>query len=189
MRFLIALFPALLLVSCTSAPTLPSPTPAPSITAEWPQASWTAKLVSSLEAKGAALPVPPKCARIPYLTALFVALAKYESGWKPAESYQEAFNGSDGKPVISRGLFQLSQGSVNGPRYRCGIEKAADLHDPATNIECAVTVANALARENGVLEGGSAGAWLGMARYWSPFRNAAKRAVILEKAAKAGGCQ
>lgn len=168
--------------------TPPSPS-ASTYKAAWPNEAWTAELAKAIEEHGPALKtVPGPCSkRTQFFVMLFSSLAKYESGFKPSSTYTEAFPDAKGNRVVSRGLFQLSIESVNGARYKCGIKKAEELHDPKTNIICAVKVANALVKENNVVASGSAGAWKGMARYWSPFRTATKREAIMKAAH--GSCQ
>lgn len=110
------------------------------------------------------------------------SLAKYESGYKPASSYQESFKDSKGNYVISRGLLQISQESANG--YGCGITKAEQLHDPETNLRCGVRIMNRWIVRDGAVAGGKTSAWKGMARYWSPFRDAAKVKAMQEATKK-----
>lgn len=197
---LLALF--LLPAACAPVSTIPSTQPASapmvvpppstsenlasssaaSLKADWPNAAWTQELAQAISELGGSLPAPAGCDRIQYFVMLMSSLARYESGFKPATTYTEAFPDANGVRVVSRGLFQLSIESANGARYKCGIKKAEELHDPVVNIRCAVKVANALVKENGVVTGGTSGAWKGMARYWSPFRKTDKRDTILAKA-------
>lgn len=97
--------------------------------------------------------------KIRFWGELFVAMAKYESNFKPSTSYKECnatkcnySNGCqfhkeygycmkgghrlDGGIVISRGLIQMSLESSLG--YGCSFLKTPqDLHDPANNLRCA----------------------------------------------------
>ena len=110
---------------------------------------------------------------------ILVALTQFESGYDPTRSYTEPFNDSAGRPVISRGLLQISQESANG--YGCGITDANQLHDPRTNLQCGLKIASRWVKRDGVVAGGQNRNWLGMARYWSPFRNSKRdeiRAVV-----------
>jgi hypothetical protein len=179
---------ALLLSACSGTrPTL-EPKPADEVIqapTAWPNPAWSETLSKALDQSGADLVRLSPCGK-PGAMALMVELSRFESNFKPETTYQEEFDDNAGDNVISRGLFQLSVESVNGDRYRCGAT-VAKLHDPAFNIQCAVKVANALVKENGVLHGGGSKAWLGMARYWSPFRVPAKTSVVIGKAK--GACK
>jgi len=108
---------------------------------------------------------------------LISALAEYESNFDPAVTFDETtvdpkMLTREGKPIISRGLLQISRESANG--YGCGISTAKELHDARTNISCAVRILNRWVGRDKVISGRSAGKWRGAARYFSPFRNATK---------------
>lgn len=174
---------ALLLAGCATVPQEPAKpvvVEAQSYKADWQNQLWTDVLANSIVTYGKDMKAPEGCDKVKYFTMLMSSLARFESAFKPETSYTEKFPDANGVRVVSRGLFQLSQESVNGSRYKCGIKDAKALHDAKTNIECAVKVANALIRENGVLTGSNP--WKGLARYWSPFRDPAKAKVIMEKA-------
>jgi hypothetical protein len=98
---------------------------------------------------------------------LISIMAKYESSFKPEVTYKEGFNDSKGKPVISRGLLQLSIESANQKAYGCEIEQASDLHDPAINLRCAVRIVAFQAKKSKTLMGEPK---LGCAAYWSVCR-------------------
>lgn len=104
-----------------------------------------------------------------FYVALLAELARYESNYDPSVRYTESFTDNSGNRVISRGLLQLSQESANG--YGCGITNAEQLHDPTTNISCAVRILGRWVERDGVIAGYSAGAWRGASRYWSPLRD------------------
>lgn len=110
---------------------------------------------------------------------LFAALAKFESGWRDAETYTEDFNDAKGKPVVSRGQLQISQESANS--YGCNITDPKQLYDAETNIGCGIKIAARWVNKDGVIQGGVPGAWLGYSRYWSPFRKADRIAAIKDK--------
>ena len=52
---------------------------------------------------------------------LMVEMARYESGFKPEATYKENFKDSQGRFIISRGLYQLSVESANQKAYGCGV--------------------------------------------------------------------
>lgn len=103
-----------------------------------------------------------------YLT-LLSSLAKFESDYDPMATYTEKFADAHGNFVVSRGLLQISIESANG-NYGAGLLDAQQLHDPETNIRVGVRIARKLILQDGVISGGQAGEWKGMARYWSQFR-------------------
>lgn len=104
-----------------------------------------------------------------FYVSLLAELARYESNFDPSVTFTESFNDAAGRRVVSRGLLQLSQESANG--YGCGITDAQQLHDPETNIRCAVRILGRWVERDGVIAGYNAGAWRGASRYWSPFRD------------------
>lgn len=105
------------------------------------------------------------------------AMAKYESGFDPNQDYKEDMIDVDGTPVISRGLLQISKTSANS--YGCAIGKAAELHDPETNIRCGVRILAKWIPNDGfissskmiVKDGKQKKQWLGGARYWAVLRD------------------
>jgi hypothetical protein len=119
---------------------------------------------------------------------LLSRLARFESNHDPGVSFTESFNDSQGNPVISRGLLQISKESANG--YGCRIVDADELYDPEGNIRCGVRILNRwVAERDGVIAGRTDGQWLGAARYWSPFRNESRRAEIAVATASQSYCQ
>ena len=104
-----------------------------------------------------------------FYVSLLAELARYESNFDPSVTFTESFSDASGRRVVSRGLLQLSQESANG--YGCGITDAQQLHDPETNIRCAVRVLGRWVERDGVIAGYNGGAWRGASRYWSPFRD------------------
>ena len=115
------------------------------------------------------------------LVHLMAAIVSYESGFKPETQYRESFKGSDGKNVISRGLFQISFSSTQQARYGCKWDKESDLHDPIRNAQCGVQVVAALAKENGVMTNHSGTSYKGAARYFSVMRPSGKLSQIKNK--------
>lgn len=106
-----------------------------------------------------------------FWVALFSAMAKPESNFKPHSFYQEKFNDGKGRPVISRGLLQISHESANQPRYACGVTQPQSLHDPKVNLSCGVKIMSKWVKTDGVI---SQPHWSavpkGGARYWSTLR-------------------
>jgi hypothetical protein len=110
-----------------------------------------------------------------FWVGLLSALAQFESNFRPETRYTENFKGPDGAWVISRGLLQLSFHSGNG--YGCALQNAEQLHDPETNLRCAVRIMNRLVSRDGALRS-TAAPWKGASRYWSPFRKAERRVAM-----------
>lgn len=104
-----------------------------------------------------------------FYVSLLAELSRYESNFDPSVRYTESFSDNAGRRVVSRGLLQLSQESANG--YGCATTNAEQLHDPHTNISCAVRILARWVERDGVIAGYSNGAWRGASRYWSPFRD------------------
>lgn len=167
----------LLLASCAmtpSKPALPVETPKPEVKTnlawgdKYPE--WDKALTD--EIKLAKLPANTKtpCKKLSVndcLAQLVSIMAKYESSFKPETQFKESFNDSKGKPVISRGLLQLSIESANQKAYGCNIKKAEELHNPKTNLECAVKIVVFQANKSGTLMDGNRG---GASAYWSVAR-------------------
>ena len=174
---------AIILSSCTVTQVVKEPVS--ELKADWTNEEWTTILANALKSSELqTINIDGICGdKIQFYTMLLSSLARYESSHKPSSKYTEKFPDVHGNRVVSRGLFQLSIESVNGSRYRCGIKDAIELHDAETNIKCAVKVAAALIKENGVLYSKSA-PWKGLSRYFSPFRNAEKTKIMIGKACK-----
>ena len=109
--------------------------------------------------------------RSQFWVALFSAMAKPESNFKPHSFYQEKFNDGKGRPVISRGLLQISHESANQPRYSCGVKQPHSLHDPKVNLSCGVKIMSKWVKTDGVIsQSGWSKTPKGGARYWSTLR-------------------
>lgn len=167
----------LLLASCAmtpSKPALPVETPKPEVKTtlawgdkypEWDKALTDAVNTSALRSDvktPCKTLTPKKC-----LIQLISIMAKFESSFKPETQFKESFNDSKNKPVISRGLLQLSIESANQKAYGCNIKKAEELHNPKTNLECAVKIVVFQANKSGTLMDGNRG---GASAYWSVAR-------------------
>lgn len=146
---------------------------------------WTPMLVNALKNHGTGLLSAPieGCYgdRIQFWVMLFSALCEFESGFKPEVTYTENFPDGSGKPVVSRGLFQISLSSANQARYGNHFKSEQELHDPEKNIIGSVRIADFLVTDDGIVYGGRSKAWKGMARYWSPFRSAIKSKAIMDR--------
>jgi hypothetical protein len=182
-----------LLAACATAPVVPPPEPSKPY-ASWPNQEWAKAVEKAVIATGldkAKLADEklfcPNGLTTRNLVHLMAAIVHYESGFKPAKEYRESFKGSDGKNIISTGLFQISFSSTQQARYGCKWSKQTDLHDPIRNAQCGVQVVAALAKENGVMTNHSGTNYKGAARYFSVMRPSGKLAQI--KARLKGFCE
>ncbi|MCR0984254.1 transglycosylase SLT domain-containing protein [Roseomonas populi] len=124
--------------------------------------------------------------RAAFWVGLLSVLAGYESNYDPSVSFQESFPDAQGRPVISRGLLQISRESANG--YGCEIGDDRTLHDPAVNLSCAARIVNRLVTRDGMIASDSS-PWKGMAAYWSPFRRADRKAEMAQWTAAQPYCR
>lgn len=120
------------------------------------------------------------------------ALAKYESSYNPKVTFDETtvdpnMITSQGKPIISRGLLQISKESANG--YGCRISDPEELHEPEKNISCAVRILNRWVGRDKLISGREDGKWKGAARYFSPFRNETKLSSLQNQSQQQSFCQ
>jgi hypothetical protein len=119
-------------------------------------------------------PAYPKLAAVErrkFWVGLLSAMAKPESNFKPHHSYQEKFKDNKGRPVISRGLLQISIESANQQRYGCDIAYPAKLHDPSINLACGVKILSKWVRTDGVIaKDTQPRTYKGGSRYWSTLR-------------------
>lgn len=106
-----------------------------------------------------------------FWVGLLSAMAKPESNFKPHLYYQEKFLDAKGRPVISRGLLQISIESANQQRYGCDIPYPAKLHDPIVNLACGVKILSKWVSTDGVIAKHSQPrVHKGGSRYWSTLR-------------------
>ncbi len=108
--------------------------------------------------------------RVRFWVGLLSAMAEFESDLDPRTRYTESIRDSQGQPIVSRGLLQLSIESANQARYACRIESAQDLHDPSTNIRCGARILSYWVASDQVIAS-SRGEHRGAARYWSVLRS------------------
>lgn len=133
---------------------------------------WDKYLSDAVNAKQWPISIQKPCKKLVVkdcVMQLISIMAKYESNFKPETNYTEGFNDSKGKPVISRGLLQISQESANG--YNCNIVKPEQLNDPKTNLFCAVQIIHRWAIRDNTLMGEPK---KGCARYFSVCRASSK---------------
>lgn len=137
--------------------------------------AWTTELISAIERHLAELEAGNPEAfiagygalagdgRLRYWGELVVAMAFYESSWKPGCVYHEPPPLSDD----SIGLLQLSY--ADGPAY--GLEPldpaAASLKDPLVNLRCAVKILATLVHKDQTVAWTGGTSHKGAARYWS----------------------
>ena len=157
-------------------------TPAPEIAARWDHRteaqSWNGAMIDALGRDGSALiaavprDVETFCPGYAAASAnerkgvwimVFSGLARYESGWRPEAA------GAGGR---YRGLLQISPATARF--HGCDLSHPAGLYDGATNLACAVRIANAAVARDGVIATGRGG----MAADWPPLRDATRRAEI-----------
>jgi hypothetical protein len=105
-----------------------------------------------------------------FWVGLLSAMSKPESNFKPEAAYRERFKDAKGKPVVSRGLLQISIESANQKRYDCDIRHPALLHDPVVNLACGVRILAKWVGTDGVIASRSPQLHQGGGRYWSTLR-------------------
>ena len=105
-------------------------------------------------------------AQIKFWAELFVAMAKFESSWKPHEIFHEP----PPLGVDSVGLLQLSY--EDEPRYHLEHldRNAKSLEDPLVNLRCGVKIMSTLVAKDAVIASSDGGKHRGGARYWSVLR-------------------
>lgn len=108
--------------------------------------------------------------RVVFWVGLLSIVARPESDFKPDATYTESFKDSDGSPVVSRGLLQISIESANQKRYSCSVRRAEDLHDPRVNLACGVKILDAWVRLDNVIATYYGERPVGGGRYWSTLR-------------------
>ena len=135
---------------------------------------WDKYLADAVNSKPWPVSVEKPCKKVDLkecVMQLISIMAKYESNFKPETNFTESFNDSKGKPVISRGLLQISQESANQKAYNCKIKDAKELNDSKINLECAVNIIHFQAVKHNSLMGEPK---KGCAAYWSVCRASSK---------------
>lgn len=178
MKHLILACACLVVVSCTTVP----PPKAPEPEKQYPTSGWKYSDLAraAVKAYGPALlttepkdialycPAYKTVDRAAFYDLLLSAMSHFESGWSTTQTYQEKFANVNGVRVISTGLLQVSIESCRA--YGSSAKTTEELKDPEKNLECAVRVLNKWIKNDGVIAGGEAKAWLGGSRYWSVLR-------------------
>ncbi len=112
--------------------------------------------------------------RADFWAGLISIMARPESNFNSSTEYIESFKDNEGKPVVSRGLLQLSIESARG--YKCdakaNVKTAQDLHDPGKNIACASVILDKLVNTDNIIAtyGPKGAKPSGGGRYWSVLR-------------------
>ncbi len=193
-----------LTVNCTTAP-VQTPTEAPqtAFKGAWSNPQWDATLIAAIDATGLSSvqdikDSPDYCPKYKSLTkdqkrafwgTMHIAIAKRESGYKPETTFQESFNDAQGKPVISTGLFQISQESASSSAYGCGKVTTSMLKNPDVNIPCSTKIIAKWVKQDGFAGTSTSSGQKGCARYFSTCRNSSSsRAYVTATAKKSPGC-
>jgi len=122
--------------------------------------------------------------QILFWAEMFVAIARFESNWKP----QTIFHEPPPLGVDSIGLLQLSYEDEKNYHLEHLDRTARSLEDPLVNLRCGVQIMSTLVAKDGVVASSDQKKHRGGARYWSvlragrkidDIRNAAKAAVGL----------
>ena len=142
---------------------------------------WTNHVIKEINSRNWNDDIKNHCKKTPLNICIAQALsiiAKRESGFNPKARYEESFNDRNGKPVVSRGLFQLSVESANQRAYLCNIKNHKELYDPLINIACAVKISHFwLNKDMSFFTKANVRALrdqLGFSRYWSVARPTSK---------------
>ena len=99
---------------------------------------------------------------------LFIAIAKFESGWNPSDVYEEA----EGENSI--GLLQLSIQDQSNYPLTPRITGEMQLTNTGINLPWGVQIFATLVAQNGLIASGSGSSSRGAARYWSVLRTGHK---------------
>jgi hypothetical protein len=104
--------------------------------------------------------------QIKFWAELIIAVAKFESNWKPHTIFHEP----PPLGVDSVGLLQLSY--EDQPVYHLEPldRQAKSLEDPLVNLRCGVKIMAKLVSKDGTVASSAAGKHRGAARYWSVLR-------------------
>lgn len=178
--FSISLFLSLVLTSCKTDPQQPQIDSAPPVVEalpelKWGKDDWTRELMHAIRAEGLTALRPSDAAQFAmdpknetHWAKILVEMAKYESNFKPLQTYAEAFADAQGRRVVSTGLFQISIESSNA--RGCGFKSQDELLDPRLNIKCAVKIFAYWVKRDGRIAGIGPSQWRGGARYWAVLR-------------------
>ena len=107
--------------------------------------------------------------RMAFWVRLISAVMEQESTYRPTRVYHSVrvqFG------LFSTGLMMLSLPSAQQSRFGCSMIKGQDdLFDWRKNIDCSLRVMSYYFREDNVIASHSGSRWMGIARYWEPFRD------------------
>lgn len=151
--------------------------------------NWNQSALAALRSYGSALPdtvprdIDTWCPgyvkasqeeREAFWVGLVSALAKHESTWN-----QSAVGGGG----AWFGLTQISPKTARG--YNCEAKSGAELKSGAGNVSCAIRIMSKTVQRDGVVSQGMRG----VAADWGPFRNASKRADMINWTRSQPFCQ
>lgn len=107
--------------------------------------------------------------RLAFWIRLISAVMEQESTYRPTRTYHSV---RVQYGLFSVGLMMLSLPSAQQSRFGCSmIAGQDDLFDWRKNIDCALRIMSYYFREDQVIAGHSGARWMGIARYWEPFRD------------------
>lgn len=104
--------------------------------------------------------------RVGYWAELFIAIAKFESSWKPNAIYHEP----PPLGVDSIGLLQLSYEDEAIYRLERLDRAKRSLEDPLVNLRCGVKILASLLTQDRMVAFSNGNSHRGGARYWSVLR-------------------
>lgn len=202
---LVMVFMMVCMFGCSTPPVTQSVKPEASVVVPGPlswenghpeRQAWTLALIGEIGAKfdglEAAKDLNYFCPKFPTMTPgfqiaalaeLFIGMAKFESGWKPATAFRECRKDKciykeciknttygycmkgdsrfDDGMITSRGLLQMSIRSSQS--YGCDLKDPKELHDPIKNLKCATTIMVKQIKRTGMISSSS--------NYWSVVKS------------------
>ena len=175
-----------------SEPGVPGPRPA--LTLSWDDApkrkTWSFQLIDSVimrktqldegnpEAFISGYKTLPAPQQIKFWAELFVAIAKFESGWDPHNIFEEP-------PPLNEqsiGLLQLSYSNEVPYKLEPLNPAAKSLEDPLVNLRCGVKILATLVAKDKTVARSNGSEHSGAARYWSVLRTGSKHHLDAIKA-------
>jgi Transglycosylase SLT domain len=104
--------------------------------------------------------------QLKFWAELIIAMAKFESNWKPHEIYHEP----PPLGIDSVGLLQLSYEDEQNYQLEKLDRVAKSLENPLVNLRCGVKILGTLISKDRVVASSENGTHRGGARYWSVLR-------------------
>ena len=104
--------------------------------------------------------------QVRFWAELFVAIARFESNWKPNTIFHEP----PPLGVDSVGLLQLSYEDERNHHLEHLDRTAKSLENPLVNLRCGVKIMSNLVAKDGVVASSGTNGHRGGARYWSVLR-------------------